>query len=384
MVRNILNVRIISVCTLIALLIAFFIPGTAGSRIIAAILLPVCTVVAAFLARKRKILSINKNQVLLIMTLIALLYVMGIMLSGFYFGFALSLHPFTLKSLFGFILPASLIIASSEAFRHMALASEDRFSGVLAFIVCIISDAVIFYGAFDITSFNYFMDFFGMALLPSIVANVAYHYISRLYGAYPNVVFRLLTTLYPYLIPYEASVPPALLAIIKLLLPICIYAFLSALYENKQTTAVKKRTSKIAAVIFTVFTLAVSICLSMLVSNQFNYGTLVIGTESMTGEINKGDAVIFEKYETQTVTKNTVVVFEKQGITIVHRVVDIERINGQNRYVTRGDANDAADDGYITDANIIGIVKMKISYVGYPTIWLNNIFNSGKEVTPDV
>ncbi len=35
----------------------------------------------------------------------------------------------------------------------------------------------------------------------------------------------------------------------------------------------------------------------MVVSCRFRYGTLVIGTGSMTGTINKGDIIIYERYE---------------------------------------------------------------------------------------
>ena len=38
--------------------------------------------------------------------------------------------------------------------------------------------------------------------------------------------------------------------------------------------------------------------LIMLISCQFTYGIMVIGSKSMTGTLNKGDAIIFEKYET--------------------------------------------------------------------------------------
>jgi hypothetical protein len=52
----------------------------------------------------------------------------------------------------------------------------------------------------------------------------------------------------------------------------------------------------------------------------------------------------------------------------------IERIDGKNRYYTKGDANDAMDAGYITDADIEGIVLFKLPYVGYPSLLLREAF----------
>ena len=60
---------------------------------------------------------------------------------------------------------------------------------------------------------------------------------------------------------------------------------------------------------------------------------------------------------------------------VIHRVVDIQIINGQTRYFTKGDANAAEDVGFIFDSDIIGLVNFKIPYVGYPTLWLRSLFN---------
>ena len=127
-------------------------------------------------------------------------------------------------------------------------------------------------------------------------------------------------------------------------------------------------------------TVVIMIGIVMLTSCQFRFGALVIATESMTGELNKGDAVIFEQYDDQIIEEGQVIVFRKGQSRIVHRVVDIERVNGQNRYYTKGDMNGDLDAGYITDADIVGTAELKVPYVGYPTLWIrefviDKIFN---------
>jgi signal peptidase len=96
----------------------------------------------------------------------------------------------------------------------------------------------------------------------------------------------------------------------------------------------------------------------------------------MTGEINKGDMIVYEEYTAgkQFVEEQDVVVYIKNGNRIVHRVVDIERVEGRNRYYTKGDANDAVDAGYISDSDIEGVVLFKLPFVGYPSLWLRDAF----------
>ena len=115
--------------------------------------------------------------------------------------------------------------------------------------------------------------------------------------------------------------------------------------------------------------------LIMLISCKFQYGAVVVATESMTGEINRGDAIIYEEYDDEIINEGDVLVFNKGNIKVVHRVIKIENVNNEVRYYTKGDANESPDAGYITKSNIIGKVELKVSYVGYPTVWLRNIFS---------
>ena len=69
------------------------------------------------------------------------------------------------------------------------------------------------------------------------------------------------------------------------------------------------------------------------------------------------------------------VIFEKSKRFVVHRVVNIEIVDGVTRYYTKGDANEDLDAGYITDADIVGITDFKIPYIGMPTLWLNDMFS---------
>jgi len=115
----------------------------------------------------------------------------------------------------------------------------------------------------------------------------------------------------------------------------------------------------------------------LLVSCQFRFGILVIASPSMTGEINKGDAVVFESYEhCDGVKENDIIVFSKDGKkNIVHRITAINTVNGQRQYITKGDANEDIDAGFVTDGQIVGIVRFKVLYIGYPSLWLREIFN---------
>ena len=106
----------------------------------------------------------------------------------------------------------------------------------------------------------------------------------------------------------------------------------------------------------------------------FGYQLYVIATPSMTGELNQGDVALYERLDDRPVEEGEVIVFDKDGTVILHRVEKIETINGITRYYTKGDANEDMDGGYIHRSDIIGHVNFKIPYIGFPTLWVRNLF----------
>lgn len=369
--------HIFSASVFSVLLFTFFVPLGFSGRIAAAMLLLPFAALMPLFAKKRDILSINKGQVLLILTVIALVYVMGYYLSGIPFGFYKNPYRLTISNFFNFFLPISAVILFTEVIRSVTLAGRDKFAYVLCWCNCVIAEVLICSNLPSVTSFNRFMDLMAGSLLPAVLSNCLYHYLSKRYGIYPNLAYRLITTLHAYVFSVSSSIPDSLLNLFRILLPIAIYFFIDALFEKRHHYALKKtmRASRMISIMLTVFVLVTMIGTVMMVSNQFRYGAYVIATESMTGELNKGDVAICERNEDRTVQEGQVIVFEKNNAVTIHRVLDIKMINGVTRYYTKGDANEDPDFGFVTDAQIIGVVDYKLPYVGYLSLWMRSLFS---------
>ncbi len=366
--------HIINITTLAVLLLALALPGESSGRITAAVLLlPLAAITCVFI-KKRGILSMNKGQVLMLLTVIGLVYLVLYYLTGLWFGFYKNIYIFNFDIILRFIIPISVVIVASEIIRGVIRSQENPTADVICYISCVISEALIYGNLYYITSFNRFMEFVGMTLFPAIIANLLYHYLAKRYGIYPNIAYRLITTLYIYIIPYLPAMADSLHAFLNLVFPILIYVFIDALYEKKRRYALE-RGSRLA-VPLTVLAVSIMASVVMLISNQFRFGALVIATDSMTGELNKGDIVIFDQDEDQIFVEGQVIIFNKSDVSVVHRIVKIERINGVTRYYTKGDINEDIDQGYITDADIKGSVQAKLPYFGYPTLWLREFISS--------
>ena len=363
---------ILPTVTFVLLLIALFIDVASSKLIIAGLLLPLA-VLTCLLIKKRTSLSINKREVLLIASIIAVLYVVLFEMTGLVFGFYTNPYFVSSKTFFTTVLPLAAIIVEIEIIRYVLLMQKNKLVSAVSFMICVLADVLAYSNIAGITTFNRFMDLIGLTLFPAISANIYYHYVSKNYGALPNIAFRIISTLYIYFVPSTTGMNDSLVACIKLIVPLIMLAFISALFAKEKKNAVRRgeKLSLASSFIAVVFVVGVA----MLISCQFRFGALVIATESMTGEINKGDMIIYEQYDDQAIKVGQVIVFTDGPSKIVHRVVRIERFGSEVRYYTKGDANPTEDSGYRTDADIVGLTDVKIAYVGYPTLWIRELIH---------
>ena len=83
---------------------------------------------------------------------------------------------------------------------------------------------------------------------------------------------------------------------------------------------------------------------------------------------------MIKKYHSEPLQKGQIIIFQNGEIQTVHRIDDVQNVNGTFRYFTKGDANSRQDDGYLEKKDVIGKVKFKIKYIGWPTLWVRDIF----------
>ena len=365
----------VSISIFALLLITLFFKATFG-RVAAAIILSLSAAICHFLIKKRAILSINKNQVLLIFSVSGLLYITLYFLSATRVGFYLTGYYLTADTIFNYALPIGAIIVSLEIVRHVLVSQQAKFAVIIAYLIGLIADIVIVTTIPEIDTTSELMDALGVTLFSALIYNLLYNYISKRYGYLPIIAYRALAVWAFYLIPYGSAISKSLLAFVNIIIPIALYSFIDSFYERKRRYALKN-TSKIKNILSKVITVTLIIFMAatvMLVSNHFYYGSFVIATESMTGELNRGDVAIYQSYRGEAISEGQIIVFERGRSMIIHRVVDIEIINGTTRYYTKGDANEGMDAGYVTKGDIVGLVIYKLPFMGHPTLWMRELF----------
>jgi len=97
-----------------------------------------------------------------------------------------------------------------------------------------------------------------------------------------------------------------------------------------------------------------------------NYQVLMVQSGSMEPAIKMGGVVIVKPAEEYGI--GDVVTFgpiSSRSQPITHRIHDVKVVEGEMRYITKGDANDTPDQREISREDIIGKVLFSVPYVGY-------------------
>jgi len=381
MERDKIKVFIFEVMLIFILFFALFMPNI-FTRNVLSLIISIYAIIVYKNLKKRKIISIYKNQVILLMFIFSLVYLGVFYLLGLYFGFVKAKVLFSMWSIFRFIIPLTIIIISSEIIRNIFLSNYLSFtikskkfelSSTFTFISMLLVDILIYTGVYDLGNIDDFLVALGFVLFASISCNLLYNYISIRYGHKGIVIYRLITILFVYFIPVIPDMYIFFRSFLRMIYPYIIYIILEKLYSKNEFVVAYKDKKK--ELFFNTLLITVTTLVIMLISCQFKFGILVIGSRSMSGTLNKGDAIIYEKYNNGTLNQGEVILFEYNGMQTIHRIVDIKNVNGEYRYYTKGDANSSMDDGYRIKNNIIGLVKIRIKYVGYPTLWMRELFS---------
>lgn len=97
-----------------------------------------------------------------------------------------------------------------------------------------------------------------------------------------------------------------------------------------------------------------------------NYKIFVVQSGSMAPAIKMGSLVIVKPANDYKI--GDVITFGPYSRTkapTTHRIYDIKVVNGEPRYITKGDANNAPDTREIAKRDILGKVLFSIPYLGF-------------------
>lgn len=333
-------------------------------NIILIIMLFICYLLFGFEKdRHRYTKDIILELIIVLMIFFLFYYLLGIVI-----GFAHNTNYY-ISTLFSLI----VYILLKEYLRYQLLckASESIYLKILIIIFFIIIDSTILFSIHSISFNKELFLLFAVDFLPLVSENILCSYLCMTTGYKPNVLYLLVIKLYRYIIPIVPNPSEYLYSIIFLLYPLIVYKHINNWFNKDRTKEVEiDKSNKWYEVISLLVVSIIVVILVYFVSGYFKYYAVAIASGSMEDVLSKGDVVIVDR-KSNNYDIGDIIAYKYGGKIIVHRINKIIDSNDEYFVYTKGDANNNIDKYKITKDMIIGVVKFKIPFIGYPTVLIN-------------
>lgn len=210
-------------------------------------------------------------------------------------------------------------------------------------------------------------------IIPVIAKNILFSYSDYHMGYYVTGIYRGVFDIIIPILPITPELTDYFLSMIGIIMPSMIIINISRNYNDYEIGEIVKQSNN-KFDFFNVPIACFAVILIVLISRAFPLYLIGIGSESMTGAINKGDAAFtYKEKNIDKINVGDVIVFDTRKKTLVHRVVEIEVIDGIKYYRTKGDANNTRDNIDIKFEDIKGKVLYRIPYIARPSVWFTEL-----------
>lgn len=211
------------------------------------------------------------------------------------------------------------------------------------------------------------LSFVPETLIPVLLLSAMLTRLVRSGGVLPALLYIAATGL-PTLLP----ICPDTTRFVGICLDILLPALFIVALDCDGQPETEKKTSK-GGVAFNIAIIAAVALVVLFASGILPYRPVSIATGSMEPELSVGDMAIISVADRDNIEVGDIIKFSRGGVYVIHRVDGITQEDGQIVYITKGDANNGQDAGYVTADEIEGKVVGKIPTLGYFTLWLHSV-----------
>ncbi len=213
-------------------------------------------------------------------------------------------------------------------------------------------------------------------LVPKLLTNVLLTQIALWGGIKPLLTYSISVTMYSYLAPALPAIPWYVKPVATSALPLMQLAAMTLLMGSRSSSKGLGR-SRAGEYLWSL--VAISLAIGMLVMLNMGYKPLVVISGSMEPSINIGDLVFTVPLKNHYYPRvGDVVAYAFAGKIVLHRVIGY---GSGGTVITKGDANNAPDPKPVKLKNILGVMRLRIPYVGAPMIYLARVIGGFLNLT---
>lgn len=382
MKKNEKRILLIEIIALLFLILNIFVKNILTEYTIILFLL-ILFILSVILVGFEKEKTIEKRKVLkqvFFYTISFLIIIYGL---GLIVGFLSTSYSLTLINIFKNSFPVFLILIIEELVRYNICKKGENNKLIIYISVVIFTfvDISMIISNYDLNDISNILKLSTLVVCPSVFKNVMLSDFSKKYGYEVCITYQLIMGLYIYIVPIFPNLNEYLESVIMSILPIFILILINMQFEIEKKEDIRDK--HIASKILSVIIILIVIIIICLFSNLFPWWIAIVGSGSMTPTINVGDAIIVDKIAKEEMAElkvGDILVFKVGKSMYTHRIINIDVKNDEYYISTKGDRKgNVVDDWTVKSNDVIGVVKFRIPYVGYPTVQLNRLLKGGSK-----
>lgn len=320
----------------------------------------------------------SKYDIIQTVIIIVIIYSMIYFSLGLFFGYERSPYSREIGAIIKNLWAFGIIVVFQEYVRNqlVRLCPKKVRYYILITLLFIIADITFWNISSNFRSNVDFFKYVSETIIPLIVTNALFTYLSITSGFVSSSIYRSVMVLLTLLLPIYPSINWLIKSMLEIILVIitALYVNYVELRSGRVLNKKQIKKEKVTAYIPFVIVLILIVCF---ISGTFKIQPIAVLSNSMVPEFSRGDAVIVEKIskkDLKKLKKGTIIYYSKESKLIIHRITSIEiTTSGSLKIVTKGDNNSNEDPWTVDGSDVIGIVKFMIPYIGYPSVLANEL-----------
>jgi signal peptidase len=211
-------------------------------------------------------------------------------------------------------------------------------------------------------------------VLPTLAESMLASFLALLGGPLAAIAYRGILQAFWWFCPILPNLPWAFKGLIGVVVPIVGLVVANTLRTSRprHRQARRERGGSLAGWVVTTIIAVVIIWFAV---GLFPVQPTTIISGSMRPNLDVGDVVIIAKVSADTIEPGDIIQFrEAEGVTTVHRVVEVREIEGKRVFITQGDGNRAPDPDPVLTDNVVGKVILNIPKIGWAAIAVKEFF----------
>lgn len=322
----------------------------------------------------------DKIQTILI---ILIIYFMAYFFTGLLFGYQKSPYSHDLLAIISNIWKFIPVILMEEFTRyHLVQEARGKITWYAVIVILFIFvDVNLSTIATQCKTLEEAFKFVCSTITPSVFRNILLVFLARKAGLKSLFIYQVAFALFDLLIPIFPDLDWFFTGIIGMILPVIVYFNINYI-EMSDERFLSRRQIRKESPLKLIPTFVIVFLVVGFVGGFFTYQPIAIISNSMVPKFARGDAVIVQKISDEAkkdLKEGTIIRFQTTEKEVVHRIKEKKvKSDGTVAYITKGDNNNAEDVGEVTPDQIKGVVVYSVPKIGYPSVWLYELFQRNK------